>query len=163
MHDIQSVAKFLEQHVNQHYDAVFQGMKQEMIDLYPTLGDTVYGKYIDALMRPAIETLKAKRVKSRPRLPGSLMPSREWGAETERQRWMWSKISTEDRDLGTIAFGFYHDHEQIRIPRAPQIVALDATAKRDVIAALSAQFPEFADAIDMKQEIAEYMAQMGHS
>ena len=160
---ITTIARYLEDHIDQHWQGVFDAMAQEMADLYPKLGDMVYGRYISRLLRPALAHMKAAGLRSSPRLPGSLMQSREWGAsETDRQRWMWSKISGDGgAAIGTIAFGFHHDHMQIRLPRPPQIVPLDAVTRRAVEAALAFLMPEFGQAMDMKQEVAIYMAQIG--
>lgn len=157
---IHAIASFTQWYIDEHWESVFQSMRQEMIDLYPTMGDTVYGRYIDRLVRPILTEFKRMGFRNKPRLPGGFMASREWGPEEDRQRWFWGKITAADgSDVGTLAFGFYHDHYEIRIPRAPQIIALEATTKSDVLAALSRLMPEIADAADMKQEIADYMAQ----
>ena len=72
---------------------------------------------------------------------------------------MWSKITKADgAALGTIVTVFYHDHLQIRIPRAFKIIALEVTTKGDVIKALSRLSTDFKDALEAKIEIAQYLA-----
>jgi hypothetical protein len=105
--------------------------------------------------------LKEVGMKATPRLPGNFSVSREWGDdERDRQRWMWSKITTkEGAPVGTIATVFYHDHEQIRIPRPFRIIALTETTKGDVVKALSKISSDFKNALEARIEYAEYYAQ----
>lgn len=158
--DIHALAQYIQQYVDVNWSVVFEQNQQEMVELYPKIGDTVYGIYGKRLFQAMHEQLKAVGLKATPRLPGNLMISREWGEEDDRQRWMWSKITaTDGTALGTIAVVFYHDHFQIRIPRAFKIVALEAVSKGAVVEAISRLAPEFKDAMEMKAEIAQYMAQ----
>jgi hypothetical protein len=74
---------------------------------------------------------------------------------------MWSKIvSADGAAVGTIVTIFYHDHLQIRIPRAFDVIALAETAKGEVIEALSQRSAEFRDALEAREEIALYLAQL---
>lgn len=159
LNDIFALAQNIEQHINEHWETVFSDVQQEMIDQYPEIGDSVYGIYGTHLFREILAQMKQAGLRSTPRLPfGNFASSREWGEEDDRQRWLWSKITTtEGAALGTIAVAFYHDHEQIRIPRAPLIIALIETTKAEVVKALSQRSPEFAQALEARIEYAEYL------
>jgi hypothetical protein len=160
--DIFTIANYVQQYVNDNWEATFQANRNEMIRLYPEIGDSVYGVYGNKLFKAVHEEFKANGLRATPKLPGSLNMSREWGDdERDRQRWMWSKIIGADGTaIGTIVTVFYHDHIEIRIPRVFQIIALKETSKSAVIEALSQMSSDFANAMDMKTEVALYIQQM---
>ena len=160
--DIFTIGRYIQQYVNEHWEAIFQANRDEMIRLYPEIGDSVYGVYGNKLFKALHEEFKAHGLRATPKLPGSLNISREWGDdERDRQRWMWSKIVGADGTaIGTIVTVFFHDHIEIRIPHIFQIIALKETSKGAVIETLSHMSPDFAAAIDMKEEVALYMQQM---
>src|SRR5687768_12115987 len=136
--NIEAIRRYLEQHIQENWQRVYRDVHQEMIDRYPQIGDTVYGLYGQRLFRPVHDYFKQVGLQAIPRLPGSFINSREWGPEEERQRWMWSKIvSAGGTAVGTIVIIFYHDHLQVRIPRAFEVIALEETTKGEVIKALS--------------------------
>jgi hypothetical protein len=158
---INGIAAFLQQHINAHWQTTFDACHAELIEKFPQIGDSVYGIYGNYLFKPAYRQIKEAGFRITPKLPGNFMISREWGEETDRQRWMWSKVTTaEGTPIGTLVIVFYHDHETIRIPRAFDVIALEATSKPDVIRALSQRSPEFAAAREAKIEIAEYLASL---
>lgn len=162
--DIHALARYIQQHVDEQWESVYQQTRDEMIARYDEIGDSVYGIYGTHLFRHIHDQLKEVGWRATPRLPGDFNASREWGEETDRERWMWSKITTKDNTpIGTIVVTFYHDHEQIRIPRAFKIIGLDVTGKRDVVAALSKLSPDFREAREARIEIAEYLAQLEQS
>lgn len=157
--DIHTLAQFVQQHVDAHWQAVFETNRDEILELFARIGDSAYGFYGQRLFQPVHEAFKAVGLRATPKLPGSLNASREWGPEDQRERWMWSKITRENGEaVGTLVTVFYHDHLEIRIPRAFRILALEVSSKGDVLKALSDLAPEFANAPDMKAEIAAYMA-----
>jgi hypothetical protein len=159
--DIHTLGRYIQQHIHEHWEAVYQSTQPEMLERYAEIGDSVYGIYGAHLFRPVHAELKQAGLRATPRLPGNFSISREWGPEDERQRWMWSKISTtEDAAVGTIVTIFYHDHLQIRIPRAFQVIALEETSKREVVKALSRRSSDFKDALEAKIEIAQYLQQL---
>jgi hypothetical protein len=157
--DILTLGRYIEQHVAEQWEPVFLSNRNEMVARYDEIGDSVYGMYGTRLFRPIHDQLRLVGLKATPRLPGRFDTSREWGDdETDRQRWMWSKItSTEDgAGFGSIAIAFYHDHEQIRIPRPFRIIALSETSKNDVVKALSALSEDFKNALEARIEYAQY-------
>jgi hypothetical protein len=159
---IHTLGRYIQQYVNEQWQAIFEANKDEMIRRYPEIGDTVYGIYGTRMFKHIHEQLSEVGMKATPRLPGGFTISREWGEdETDRQRWMWSKISRADgTTVGTIVTVFHHDHEQVRIPRAFEIIALEEGTKGAVVAALSRRSADFKQAQEAKIEIAEYMAQI---
>jgi len=160
--DIHTLGRYIQQHIDENWQQIFEANKEEMIRRYPEIGDTVYGIYGTKVFKYIHDQLSEVALKAVPRLPGSFTVSREWGNdETDRQRWMWSKITRKDgTPLGTIVTVFHHDHEQIRIPRPFQIIALEETSKGTVVAALSNRSTDFKNAEEAKIEIARYLAQM---
>jgi hypothetical protein len=155
------IAEHIQQHVNANWQTTFDACHAELIEKFPQIGDSVYGIYGNNLFKPVVKQIKEAGFRITPKLPGNFMISREWGEETDRQRWMWSKVTTaEGEPVGTLVIVFYHDHETIRIPRAFEVIALEATSKGDVIRALSQRSPEFASAREAKIEIAEYLASL---
>ena len=157
--DIFALGRYIEQHVSENWEAVFASNRDEMIARYDEIGDSVYGIYGTRLFRPIHDQMRLVGLKAVPRLPGRFETSREWGDDdTDRQRWMWSKIShTEDGSaFGSIVTVFFHDHVQIRIPRLFQIIALKETAKNDVVKALSALSADFKNALEAREEYAQY-------
>jgi hypothetical protein len=162
--DIHTMGRYIQQHIDENWQAVYEETREEMLARYPEIGDSVYGIYGAHLFRHVHSQLKEARLKASPRLPGSFTISREWGPEDERQRWMWSKVITaEVAGIGTIVTAFFHDHTQIRIPRPFLITALEVTSNGAVIKALSRISAEFRDAREAKIEIAEYLAQLAQN
>lgn len=160
-HDIHALAEEVQAHINTHWEAVYHANRQEMIDRYPEIGDSVYGIYGARLFQPIHARFKEAGIKATPRLPGNFGMSREWGPEEERQRWMWSKITRLDGiAIGTLVTVFYHDHVQVRIPRAFEIIPLPVTTKNEVIKALSARSEDFKNALEAKIEIEQYLASL---
>jgi hypothetical protein len=159
--DIHALARYVERHLSADWEAAFEDTKAEMLGRYEEIGDSVYAIYGTRLFRPVQDQFKAAGLRAAPRLPfGNFSSSREWGPEDDRQRWFWSKITADSESLGTIVVVFYHDHEQIRIPRPPGIHTLEVTSRGAVVRALSQLSPEFGEALDMKAEIAQYMASL---
>ncbi len=161
--DIQAVGRVIQQHIREQWDSVFQTKRDEMVEKYPEIGDSVYAIYGTALFKPVHKAMKAAGLKATPSLPGKLGISREWGDdESDRQRWMWSKITrAEDGSaLGTIVIVYHHDHVEVRIPRPMEVIALEESGKAAVIEALSRRSPEFAVAKDINAEYADYLASL---
>jgi hypothetical protein len=157
-HDIHTLARYIELHINENWDTVYQSLRDEMIELYKKIGDSAYGLYGQRLFKPIYDQFKDVNLQSKPRYPfGSFNISREWGPEDNRQRWFWSKISTlEGTPVGTIAVAFFHDHYQVRIPEPTKVLGIEQTTKGDVIKALSRAVPGFATALEARVEYAEY-------
>ncbi|MBA3869039.1 MAG: hypothetical protein H0X30_07790 [Anaerolineae bacterium] len=163
--DIHAIGRYIQQHVDEQWQLIFEANKAEMLRRFPEIGDTVYGIYGTRMFKHIHDQFSEVGLRATPRLPGSFPISREWGEdEMDRQRWMWSKITRKDgTNVGTIVTVFFHEHEQIRIPRPFQIIALEETSKGAVVEALSRRSLDFKNAQEAKIEIAQYMAQVaGH-
>lgn len=158
--DIHALAQYIQAHVDAEWQRVYEAMRGEMVAKYDQIGEAVYGLYGARLFKPVHQQLKAMGWRATPHLPGNLNISREWGeSESDRQRWMWSKIVREDGSAaGTIATVFHHDHTAIRIPRGMAIIGLEAVTKREVVAALTERAPEFGTALEAREEYAQYLA-----
>lgn len=160
---IETIARFIEKHVNENWKLVLESRREKLMDAYIRAGDLAYGTYGEYLFRPVHRELKQAGLRAVPNLPGKFDISREWGNadETDQQRWMWSTIQTIDRiALGTIVIVFYHDHSQFRVPRKPKVIALAETTKQDVIRALARRSRDFRNAREASIEIAEYLASL---
>jgi hypothetical protein len=157
---IHTLAAYLQEHVNAEWEPTFRRLYPAMMDAYPKMGEAVYAMYANALFKPIYPQLKEVGWRAVPRFPGNLGISREWGEdESNRQRWMWSKVVGSDgKAIGTIATIFYHDHVDIRIPRAFQMMGLDVATKRDIVAALSERSEDFKNALEANEEYALYLA-----
>ena len=158
--DIHILASYSSRHIESDWEEALDETYDKMVELYPKIGDSAYATYGKRLFQPIHDQLKLAGLQAIPQLPGDLMISREWGqSEQDRQRWMWSEIRATNNDpLGTIVILVFHDHEQIRIPRAFQVIALEETGTDEVITRLSALSSDFKVALDMKTEVEQYMA-----
>ncbi|PTM59250.1 DUF6022 family protein [Desmospora activa] len=155
---IEAIAQYIEEHIRASWQGVFQENHDRLLEVYNKAGDPAYGTYLNFLLLPMNKQLKDAGLRPEPRLPGDLDISREWGNIEERQRWMWSTIHTEKGEsLGTIVTIVYHDHTQFRIPRQPQIIALNETHKEDIVAALSHRSSDFKHAREFAIEVEEYL------
>ena len=160
--DIQAIACYMQHHIDAQWESVFDQTRAEMVARYEEIGDSVYGIYGTWLFKPIHAHLKEVGIHTKPRLPfGGFSDSREWGDDdTDRQRWFVSKLTDKNGSvIGSIAIGYYHDHMQVRIPRAPRIIALKNSSKQAVVKELSQHVPEFAHALEARIEYAEYYAQ----
>jgi hypothetical protein len=161
--DIKSIANYVQAHVDQYGDTLWNEHQEKLLMAYEEMGDLAYGKYLGLLFKPVNQRLKSDGFKLRPNLPGDLNVSREWGpSEDDRQRWMWSTVRHLDgRDCGTLVIKVFHDHTKFRLPRKPEVISLNETAKQNVIRELSKTSSEFAGAMDMKAEYEAYLKNQG--
>ncbi|MBV9786704.1 MAG: hypothetical protein JOZ51_00910 [Chloroflexi bacterium] len=153
-----AIGRFIEAQIAENWQRVLETRHDRLIDTYHRLGEMVYGAYGEFLFRPIRQEIKQAGFRLAPRLPGEFDISREWGTEEDRQRWMWSTVSTADGTaIGTIVVKYYHDHTEFRVPRPPAILALTETGKDAVVDALSRHSSDFNQAIEASIEIAEYL------
>jgi hypothetical protein len=155
---INAIAAFIREHIEQNWEVVLRKHPLKLLKSYEELSEAAYGVYFQLLLDPVIRELKKEGFRMRPKLPGDLNISREWGPENYRERWIWTAIKYADgRDCGTIVTTIFHDHTDFRIPEMPLIRTLRPTAKQEVIDELSSISPDFARAKDTKTEYAEYL------
>jgi hypothetical protein len=155
---IHAIGAFIQEHIEQNWKVILRNHPLKLLKAYEELSEAAYGVYFQLLLEPVIKELRKKGFRMRPKLPGDLNISREWGEENYRERWIWTAIKYADgRDCGTIVTAIFHDHTDFRIPEMPLIRTLMPTAKKEVIDELSAISPDFARAKDTKTEYAEYL------
>lgn len=164
--DIFAIAQYIDQHITENWETLLLKHHDKLLRAFDKAGDIAYGAYLNFLLLPVHKQLKQIGLHPQPRFPGDFSISREWGnqAETEQQRWMWSKInSTVGESIGTIVTITFHDHTQFRIPQKPQIIALTETNKEDVVKVLSQRSAEFKNALEFKIEYAEYLRSLNQA
>lgn len=158
---IDSIAKYIEDHIDENWKTILHLNWDQLQEAYNKVGDMAYGTYLNFLFLSVNKQLKEVGLCPKPRLPGNLDISREWGANeegTDQQRWMWSTVhSMNGESLGTIVTIVFHDHTQYRIPRKPQIIALSETRKEDIVEALSLRSEDFRSAREFAMEYKEYL------
>lgn len=125
---IQTVATYLQDYIDTHWQETFQHGRAEFQRIYETAGDPAYGAYARALFRPLEEQLKQLGISCDSGLPGSFPQSIEQGPMHERERRFWSVLRQDQGQvLGTIVTRYFHDHTQLRIPQKPIMLALEET------------------------------------
>ena len=137
----------IQQYIHEQWQQVLQQSQEELLRIYDTAGEAVYGTYAQRLFQPVQEQLKQAGVLSEPRFPGTLPTSREWGPREERERWMWCVVrQAKGAPFGTIVIQFFHDHTQFRIPHPPVALALEETEATAIVDALSHTSAHFKNA-----------------
>lgn len=152
--DIRALGAFLQIFVDGQTEVLLVGSQEKWQQLFESIGDMAYGRFNAQLFLPFRRTLADAGLKAVPRLPGSFQSSREWGNldETHQQRWFTSRIlSVDGTTLGTLAVGSHHDHSRFRLPRTPEVIALNARTAKDVVNELAAQRPRFAEAQEFRE------------
>lgn len=160
--NIHALGEFLQSVLDRHTEVLLTEHTEHYQQLFETMGDMAYGKFNTLLFTPVRRALETAGLKAIPRLPGSFQSSREWGnaEETHQQRWFTSRIVRADgAPLGTLAVGSHHDHSKFRLPRPPEIVALDVTRTTDFVAALSVIYPEYGQAQEFRTWYASFLAE----
>ncbi|MBB6097491.1 hypothetical protein HNR42_000908 [Deinobacterium chartae] len=166
--DIHALADRLQSTIDTRWKALLEEHADRLADAYARGGDLAYGSYLGLLFRPLNRELKRSGLRLIPDLPGNMERSREWGSDaagTDQQRWMWSRVERgQGEPLGTLVTVVYHDHTRFRLPRAPRVLALEATDDAAVIRALSQRHHEFETAPEFTVEVAAYLrSQQGGS
>ncbi|WP_339207039.1 DUF6022 family protein [Paenibacillus sp. FSL K6-3182] len=157
---IAAIASYITNHINESWESILLNHQDILQKAYSEAGDAAYGTFLNLMFLPVHRQFKESGFHLEPKLPGHFDLSREWGnaEETDQQRWMWSTVySSNDEAIGTVVTITFHDHTMFRIPRQPQIIALSATSKADVIAALSLLSPDFEQALEFTVEYENYL------
>lgn len=156
--DIRALGRQVEGYVAAAGQGLWERRHARLLDAYQRVGEMAYGAYLELLFRPLHRLARQSGLGLAPRFPGRFEISREWGAEEDRQRWMWSAVAAPGgAPLGTLVFQVHHDHTGFRLPRPVGVLALAEAGDEAVIAALSRRSPEFAAAREASVEIAEYL------
>lgn len=135
---IRVLADYIQQYVDMQWQRVLEEGREGLLRVYDDAGEPAYGAYAQRLLRPVREQLERAGVLSEPGFPGTLSTSREWGPAEERERWMWSVMRrAQGAPIGTIVVGLFHDHTRFRIPRPPDVLALEETDTDAIIQVVS--------------------------
>jgi hypothetical protein len=115
---IETVAAYVQQHLDQHAEAVWREHLPQIEAHYQRSGNRAYGFYSQTLHRPLAGELREAGLTCDPGLPGSFPLSREqWGPPQARERRFWCVLRTEQAEpLGSLVTRFLHDETQLRIP-----------------------------------------------
>ncbi len=157
---VAQIAQYIDNHIALNWQTLLQKNSDRLLDAFNRVGDMAYGAYCYKLFRPVHKQLKQAGLRPLPWFPGDFSISREWdnADESDQQRWMWSTIaSIEGESLGTIVTIVFHDHNQFRLPRQPEVIALTETSKEGVVEALSERSADFKNAREFKIEYEEYL------
>ena len=151
---IYSLARYIGRHIAASWQSVFAENIGQLRGIQSVTDGAGYGLYCKLLFKRINEQLRDASMCPKPRLPGNLSISREWGPQHERQRWSWSGITAPDgRPLGTIAVILDHDHTRLRVPKAPDVLPLRSTTREGVIEELSARSINFSQVLDAAAEL----------
>jgi hypothetical protein len=126
---LETVATYVQQYVNEHWQDVWHHHLPEIEHLYQRAGDPAYGLYSRTLFGPLQQELQQAGLTCEPALPGTFPLSREaWGPQQARERRFWCVLRQENGEaLGALVTRYFHDHTQLRLPQAPQVLALPET------------------------------------
>lgn len=139
---IQTLAGYIQRYISEQWEQVLRENREELLRLYDEAGEPAYGTFARRLFRPVREQLELAGFRSEPHFPGALPASREWGLPEERQRWMWSVMRRgQGVPVGTIVVGLFHDHTRFRVPRPPEIFALEEIDIEAIVQAVSRRSP----------------------
>ena len=161
---IQAIDAHGAQHVHANWKTVLDKNAAKLTDAFAPGGDKAYGTYLGMLLRPLMHSLADAGLVVSPRLLGQFDISRERRNEdeTHQQRWMWSSVRTSDnRCLGTLVTVIHHDHSCFRLPQPPEILAIAANAKKQVVDALSQRSDDFHEALEFNEWYANYLKKPG--
>ncbi|RAR41284.1 DUF6022 family protein [Paenibacillus sp. MDMC362] len=126
-----------EQMLSLAWRAVYEEKQEELEHMFKMHGDRAYGVWIQAFMAIVSEQLITDGYVVKPGF--NLQNSIEnWGPPEERERCIWYPVHMADgTPLGTMVLQVYHSHTAFFMPRSPRFIGLEATAREDIIAALS--------------------------
>ncbi|MDQ0885857.1 putative coiled-coil protein SlyX [Paenibacillus sp. V4I9] len=134
---IQSLAAYVNQHIQQMWVSVLQDHYDELTDTFEKIGEPSYGVYIHKLLQPILKEVTNAGYNLKPgfKMPHSL---EHWGPPEERERCMWCVVKDEhEKPVGTFVLRVFHSHVKFKVPLAPNILALDETEQDSIIAAIS--------------------------
>lgn len=134
------LADYVGRYVRERWRTVLQENEDKLLETFERYGEPAYGVYFTQLMRPLRRQFAAAGLSTEPAFPGALPYSvEEWGGEMDdRERAMWFVVSRDGEEpFGTLVVRFFHDHTRFRVPRAPQVVALDETDPEEIVDTLT--------------------------
>lgn len=171
---IHTIAKYMQHYTRNHWDAVLQEHQSEFQDAFDKSGEFAYGVFGRKLFGPLLQEIEREGfVLETEHLASSV---EYWGPPEERERCMWTICKRADGSpMGSLVTRVFHDHTQFRIPRSPDIVALEEWDRIEIVEALSrastriAKYNEFtgtflaehADHGERKESGWEYSVEIG--
>jgi hypothetical protein len=136
-----ALAEFVGEYVRDRWKLVLREQRDKLLDTFDRVGEPAYGVYFTALMRPLRQQFAAAGLSTEPAFPGALPYSvEEWGGPMDdRARQMWFVVTRDDQPapMGTIVVRFFHDHTRFRVPRSPEVIALDVTDPAAIVRILT--------------------------
>lgn len=123
--------------LSEAWRSVLQEKHEELTRMFEASGDRAYGVWIQQFMEPVAAYIRSEGfiIKGGFNRNDSI---ERWGPPEERERCIWYAVKTDDNTpVGTLVLQVYHSHKSFHLPRAPRLLALEATDREAVIEALS--------------------------
>lgn len=159
--DVIALGSYIQAVVDRRFNELVAADDADWQKCFREIGDAAYGRFNALVFKPVREAMAFAGLKPVPQFPGSFQSSREWGNadESHQQRWFLTCIKAAGGSpLGTIAIGSHHDHTRFRLPRSPEVIAVSAVRRREVIELLTELMPEFGEAPEFREWYAQYLA-----
>jgi hypothetical protein len=132
---VHTLASLMNRHSRKNWKSVLDENQQVFADAFRKLGEPAYGQFGRMLFGPVIgEMERAGFTLESEHLASSV---EYWGPPEERERCMWFVVKKDGSPLGSLVTRVFHDHTQFRIPRSPDVFALESTERDEIVAALS--------------------------
>ena len=96
---IHTVARFISRQVAASWQKVLEENFAHLPPSGALIDGTLYILYLKLLFEPIHAALERAGFAADPPLPGSFFNSREWGPDQERQRWLWTRLSSPRGEL----------------------------------------------------------------
>ncbi|MCZ8520481.1 MULTISPECIES: DUF6022 family protein [Paenibacillus] len=119
------------------WKTLVQEKNGEYARMYEEYGERAYGVWAQELMAPVADRLRQEgyAVKGGFNRTDSV---ENWGPPEERERCIWYTVKREDGEaVGSLVLQLYHSHIQFHLPRPPQLLAIEATRREDILASLA--------------------------
>lgn len=124
-----ALTTYAQHYIDREWERVWEENLPEIERIYEKGGDSAYGFFCLKLFHPLEAEMVSEGLTPRPVFPGTFPQSEEhWGPWEERERRFWSVLhGANEKPLGTLVTRIFHDHTRLRLPKPPQIYAIDET------------------------------------
>ncbi|MBB6733907.1 DUF6022 family protein [Cohnella zeiphila] len=135
---------FVQQSIDERWKGVWDRHLPELERIYAKGGDSAYGFFCLKLFQPLEAEMEEAGFAPGPVLPGAFPRSEEhWGPRENRERRFWSVIRQGNgKELGTLVTRVFHDHTRLRLPKPPQVYAIEAIDPNHISQVIMADLPE---------------------
>ncbi|MBD0381211.1 DUF6022 family protein [Paenibacillus sedimenti] len=144
---VEKIGEVTQNYVSSQWKKVLNENMEELTKVFPELEDSTYGLYLDKFIPQIVDALEAAGfttggdIKESDFIIGKLLNFRnsmeKWGSEDHRSRVFWIVVEDQkNRSLGTLIFDFFHSHMQFDVPALPNIFAIEATTRKEIITAI---------------------------